>query len=441
MSHFRFFGMLLLCFLFDINITCAETYLQWFLETDIHIANLSISNDGWVQIGNERWLAQKLDDTEADESLGKPLYVLSYHINNKYSRYYGEKASLRIYDIKPLKEKTGMDNGSTYSRISNDLTKDSTSMWYPTHVFFPFVALKTKPRAIFKIHDDHSTEQTFKESIIIMGNERIYYFQITNDQIRENGMQAFEMFDERCLSIAKSLDLKSYYIRSLEKYEQEIEDNKNLRAQEKEDELRVMWIKIIYYSITLCGIIALIFLSKKTRKDNILIRKWLSYIAICTVVFIVGMGVGVFMYPKDPATCGYLFVFYLPAIIINTLLGLFLVRKTTVIDNINSLIPEWLYNNLKITNEYRRRFMMVFLVYPFLIIVPLPVIGLLFIAFYIIPVSLILSVRWIALWIREGMGKNINSLVRNKREQFYCRHCGKLIDADSEYCRYCGKKL
>ena len=26
-------------------------------------------------------------------------------------------------------------------------------------------------------------------------------------------------------------------------------------------------------------------------------------------------------------------------------------------------------------------------------------------------------------------------------KQMYCRHCGKLIDADSNYCRYCGKKL
>jgi len=84
---------------------------------------------------------------------------------------------------------------------------------------------------------------------------------------------------------------------------------------------------------------------------------------------------------------------------------------------------------------------MIFLIYPFFLVVPLPVIGIFFLVFYILPVILILGIIWIVLWIREGKKMDGKPQVQNDKARLYCRHCGKLIDADSDYCRYCGKKL
>lgn len=84
---------------------------------------------------------------------------------------------------------------------------------------------------------------------------------------------------------------------------------------------------------------------------------------------------------------------------------------------------------------------MILLIYPFFVIVPLPVIGVLFLMYYILPVLLVVCIIWIVLWIREGKKIDAKPQVQNDRARLYCKHCGKLIDADSDYCRYCGKKL
>lgn len=442
-SRIGFFGILLFYLLLEVNITYARTVrelrrIEGYKEA--HIDNLScFDNDGntlnenWVRIGNRYWFSNDLDEIEPDEGFGNLLYVLSYHINDKDSRYYGEEASLWIYDIESIKQETELDQDSIYNHITIFLTKDSTSIWNITDKFQPFIALKTKPRAILKNLSD-SLGPIYEENILILANERIYRLNISNNQIKVKGMQAFNMFDKRCLSIASSIDLKSYH-------EKEIEELAQKEIQEKKDRQEALWIRILYAIITLCGILVLVRSLRKAGKRNIQAIRWLYYIVICSGIFAIAMGIGVFVYPNNYETHGYLYILYLPAIIINSLLCLFFAEKATECNHNLCLIPKWFSNNLKITNEFRTRLLMILLIYPFFVILPLPFMGVLFLVFYILPVLLILGIIWIVSWLREGKKIDAKPQYQNDRARLYCRHCGKLIDADSDYCRYCGKKL
>lgn len=442
-SHIGFFGIILFYLLLDVNTAFAITFenlkgISGYKEA--HIDNLNcFDNDGntldgnWVRIGNRYWFSNDLEEIEPDEGFGKLIYVFSYHINDIGSRYYGEEASLWIYDIATIKQETGLEKDSIYKHISIYLTKDSASIWNPTDRFHPFIALKTKPIAIIENIKDGSGP-TYEENIIILANDRIYRLNISNDQIKDKGMQAFNMFDKRCLSIANSIDLLSYH-------EKEIAELAKKEIQEKKDRQDALCIRIIYVIITLCGILAFVLSLRKEGKRNIQAWRWLYYIVICTGASAIAMGIGVLLYPNDYDTHGYLYILYLPAMIINSLLCLFFTKKATEDNNNFFLISKWFSNSLKITNEFRTRLLMILLVYPFLIIVPLPVIGVLFLVFYIPPVLLILGIIRVFMWIREGKKIDAKPQYQDDKARLYCRHCGKLIDADSDYCRYCGKKL
>jgi len=441
-TNLGFCGIIMLIFLLDANITYAITVkelrrIEGYKEA--HIDNLScFDNDGntlednWIRIGNHYWFSNDLDEIEPDEGLGNLIYVFSYHINDRDSRYYGEDASLWIYDIETIKQETGLEQDSIYNRILLFLTKDSASIWNLSDKCQPFIALKTQPRAFFYTNDNSGP--LYEESIIIFANDRVYRLNISNDQIKTKGMQAFNLFDKRCLSIANSIDLKSYH-------EKDVEERAKKEIQEKKDRKEALWIRIIYAIITLSGILAFVLLLRKVGRRNVQGKGWLYYIVICTGIFVVFMGIGVILYPNAYDTHGYLYILYLPAIIINFLLCSFIASERIGDNNRLYLIPKWISNNLKITSVFRTRLLMIILVYPFFIIVPLPVIGQLFLVFYILPVLLILGIIWIVLWIREGKKMDGKPQVQNDKARLYCRHCGKLIDADSDFCRYCGKKL
>ena len=395
-----------------------------------HIDNITQYGVDTFKIGNRYWISNDLDEFEPDEGLGNLIWVLSYHNDDKDSRFYGEKASLWIYNIENIKQETGLEQDSIYNRLSIYLTKDSTSIWSLTDKFQPFIALKTKPRAIY----NDSSEPIYEENIIIFANNRIYRLNFSNEMVKAKGQQALNMFDKRCLSIAHSIDLKSYKEREIERLAEE-------EIQEKEFRQEALLIRIIYAIITLCGILALIFSLRMAEKKNIQARRWIYYIILSTSISVIAMGIGMLDSPTTSDIDSILYIFYIPAIIINVFLCLFFAKKANEDNNSLYLIPKWLSNNLIITNEFRTRLLMVLLVYPFFVIVPLPFIGLLFLLFYILPIIPILGIIWVVMWVKEGKKIDVPLNIHNDKVQLYCRHCGKLIDADSKYCRYCGKKL
>ena len=56
------------------------------------------------------------------------------------------------------------------------------------------------------------------------------------------------------------------------------------------------------------------------------------------------------------------------------------------------------------------------------------------------PTSIKIKTVWFFGWLITGFRSDSKKKGKAKA-QLYCRHCGRLIDADAGYCKYCGKKL
>lgn len=210
---------------------------------------------------------------------------------------------------------------------------------------------------------------------------------------------------------------------------------------EKEDNQRKFWERILYLIILTAGLCVFCLISHKIGRNNRHAKNLAIYTNICMALSFLIYSALAINDPNLDETLAFVLFDFLPSVLVISLIERFLAKKSYQDYHSCYLIPKWLSSNLQITNEFRKRLLMIILIYPFFLIVPLPVVGLFFLAFYILPVLTILAIIWIVLWIREGKKMDAKPQYQNDRARLYCRHCGKLIDADSEYCRYCGKKL
>ena len=254
---------------------------------------------------------------------------------------------------------------------------------------------------------------------------------------------------------------KKQYIRSdiQHKYETLVEKEKNKRNN---------WRRAFYCVVLLSGLCIYFLVSKRIAKKNLYASK-LAY--FCIVCFVLGLVVYGFMaevgplnfrfsetaIPEGPETemgngdvttspyskntFRILLKFFLPSVVLLSIMEVYLAKKSAQDYYEYFLIPNWLTKEFRLSSNYQKRIMMSFLIYPLFFIVPLPIIGLYIFAFYILPMSFILGIIWIVMWIREGKEMDEKIKIQSKKAHLYCRHCGKLIDADSSFCRYCGKKL
>lgn len=229
-----------------------------------------------------------------------------------------------------------------------------------------------------------------------------------------------------------SIPAKENYIRSDFQHKYEI-------IVEKEDMQRKMLESVLYVIIIASGLGIFFLVSARIGKQNSHARSLAIYSIVCVALNIIIYGEMAIININSDETLAFVLLDFLPSIVILSITERFLANKSHQDYQSCYLIPMWLSDNLNLTNEFRKRLMMIFLIYPFFFVVPLPVIGMFFLVFYILPVLLILGIIWIVLWVREG--KMMDSQVQNDKARLYCRHCGKLIDADSDYCRYCGKRL
>ena len=210
---------------------------------------------------------------------------------------------------------------------------------------------------------------------------------------------------------------------------------------EKENNHRDLWKSILFSIVLVSGLSIFCLVVNKIGKKNIHARNLALYTIISFVIaFVICIVMAIGNHDLDDILV-VIILYYLPSVVVLSMMEVFLARKSHQNYYSYYLIPEWLLKKLNITNEFRKRLLMPFLIYPFFYIVPLPLVGILFFAFYIIPVLLILGIIWIVLWIREGKKMDCKPQAQNDKARLYCRHCGKLIDADSDFCRYCGKKL
>ena len=371
---------------------------KWDYHNISHIGNISKYDsrgykldDYWVNIGNHHWYSQKLEDKNGNDDFGELIKLYSYAIVDSENRYNGEEASIWIYDIITLEAGAG-------AQISQE------------------------------------GEVTYFDNYIILGNERVYNINFTNRKWNMRGFESYAHFHKRCISIIKDIDLVSYY-----KWEKDYNRYQNLSVKEKEE--RLLWESILYMILLVSGLCVFSLASKRLGKKNSHARNLALYNITCMALGLLIYGAMAIANPNWDGTLAFVLFGFLPSVLISSLIERFLAKKSHQDYHSYYLIPKWLSINLHITNEFRKRLLMIFLIYPFFFILPVPVVDMFFLAFYILPVLLILGIIWIVLWTIEGKKMDAILKVQNDKAQLYCRHCGKLIDADSDYCRYCGKKI
>lgn len=412
---------------------------EWNYRNKSHIGNISNRDsrgyeldDNWVNIGNHYWYSNDIEDTNSDNDLGDLIRLYSYSINKSSDPHYGETASLRIYDISRKAVHLGMSKEEFYQYQYSKYTVDTTSIWKPATYFRPFKAATTGPWVTVKIKED--SPLVYNDYFVIFANDRVYQFSFTNDKYKNISPQNDDEFNKRCLSVIKDIDFLSYH-------QWETDYNRYLNLSAKEKEQRVLWGSILYVILFVSGLCVFFLASKKLGRGNPHARNLAIYTIICMAISFLIYGAMAINDPNLDETLAFVLFDFIPSILVISMIERFLAKKSFQDYHNYYLIPQWLSNNLQITNEFRKRLLMIFLIYPFFFIVPIPVVGMFFLAFYILSVLLILGIIWIVLWLREGKKIDAKPQVQNDRARLYCRHCGKLIDADSDFCRYCGKKI
>ena len=210
---------------------------------------------------------------------------------------------------------------------------------------------------------------------------------------------------------------------------------------EKENNHRDLWKSILFSIVLVSGLSIFCLVVNKIGKKNIHARNLALYCIASVIVSLLFCSYMVIAHAEFDDILVCILLWYLPSVVILSLMEAFLAKKSQEDYHRYYLIPVWFSEKFRVNSEFRKRICMLFVFYPFFFIVPIPLVGILFFAFYILPVSLILGILWIILWVREGKKIDTKPYVHNDKARLYCRHCGKLIDADSDYCRYCGKKL
>ena len=413
---------------------------EWNYRNKSHIGNISNLDsrgyeldDNWVNIGNHYWYSNDIEDTSSDNDLGDLIRLYSYSINKSNDPHYGEAASLRIYDIYRKAVHLGMSKEEFYQYQYSKYTVDTTSIWKPATYFRPFKAATTGPWVTVNIKEDNSP-LVYNDYFVIFANDRVYQFSFTNDKYKSISPKNDDEFSTRCLSVIKDIDFLAYY-------QWEKDYNRYRDLSEKEKDQRNLWGRILYVIVLMSGLGIFYLILMKLGRKNSHARNLAIYTIICIALSFLIYAAMAIDNPNLNDTLAFVLFDFLPSVLVISLIERFLAKKSHQDYYNYYLIPKRLSSNLQVTNEFRKRMLMIFLIYPFFFIVPLPVVGMFFFTFYILPVLLILGIIWIVLWIREGEKNDAKPLVQNDRARLYCRHCGKLIDADSDYCRYCGKKL
>lgn len=425
----------------DYNLTCVD---DWYYKKDIsHIGNISrLDSRGkwlggdWWNIGNHYWHEDDIADVDFGDEFGELIQFYSYRIDDGSDPNDGEIGKFGIFDISSKLAQTDMDMNKFYHTVYNECISDTNSIWKPTEEFAPFLALYTRPYiAISKTEPG----LIYKERFIIFANYRVYYFSFYNDKYHKKGTERFDSFHKRCKKIVDDIDFISYT-------KWEIDYNNYIELSKKQKQERELWDYILYSIVLLCCICIFILGIKKIGKSNSKARTQMLYAIVCTTIGLLAMAIEAFNSPIEKEKFVWLTMVFFPSFIINIFITTFLVKKSNEEDNSYYLIPVKFSKYLNINTEFGKRLALLCIFYPLFWLVPIPVLGLVIFICYILPVIILLwfciGIKKIIIWLWEGKKKDSKTAVQVERKaRLYCRHCGKLIDADSDYCRYCGKKL
>ena len=421
MSKLRFLLPILIIVLFPEHIYAKKIRIYKRLDNITNIGNIKPVDDEKYLINNQLWYYTDTKNIEPQYDWGKLAALLTYYIADTSSVYYGENVNLWIYDIEPVLAQHNQNRDFYYRQKHKLLDQDTTlawDLWDSTNDFAPFLALKTGPGAVIS---DQGISKGYVEDFIIFANNRVYVFNFSNEKTQ----CGIESFEKRCLSVINSVDLYSFY-------QEEIKKLKQIR-----DELTRTIINVSI--VTILGILVFVLSYRRKGDKNSQALKWLYYTYSCIGIALVVMYLIVFSYAHRDVALGAI-AEALSVIIIGFIFCLLFCKKSKEDYIEYYLLSPKMIKWFKLTTEYRKRLIMAFLIYPLFAILPIPYLNFFFFIFYIIPISLIMCVIHIIIWLREGKVLDSKIKKQEKQTQLYCRYCGKLIDAKSKYCQYCGQE-
>ena len=411
----------------------------WDSRNLSHFGDIKPTDKDRVHFGGANWYAHEItNDNKTNDDFGSLVRLYSYYNNDINHKFYGENVGLWVYDIEPKLTELSISRDSLYSLLFNTYSSDTTNWWKPSRAFKPFLALTSGP--LFAFSTDKSDVSEFDERFVIFANDRIYYFRIINDELKSENFEGdiFQVFDERCLEIVSKIDFSTY-----QKWEAEYNNNKALGLKMSK------WRRILLSMVLLFLSLVLITPIKKLGKLNIQARNLFIYGTICFVISVViCLGYIWFNEPSyginENAENMRLALVAVGVGFLYTIMMAFLSYRSNENYYKEYLIPSWVINTFNIKSVVGKRFLLVVLFFPLFYLFPIPIIGMT-VLFYILPVSVIvlfvLGIKWIVDGRSVQTPSTTNSSIINKETTMYCRHCGKIIDADSGFCRYCGKKL
>lgn len=420
------------------KIICYDYFDVGSWDDSCHIGNISwmykekCLPENWVNIHNRFWYSNDLKDVDSNPELGDLIRLYSYKIEDSDNPYYGETASLWIYDISEKMKTLEMSKDVFYNYIYDKYSKETASQWTSTDDFKPFLALCTRPVIVIK-----TKGSVCKESFMIFANYRIYNFHFSNAKFSLKGSNDFENFHNRCKKIIDEVDLKSY-----NQWEKDWEEYKEL--SEKEYDERKLWYCISYGIVFICCICIILLNIKTIGEENNQARLLMFYVVACLMVGLFFMAIKAFecfgSYLEDYCLKMLVLVFF-PSFVIYMILITFLSKKTKETYDTFYLIPNVATRYLDINTGFKKRLALLLIFYPLFYIVPIPVGGLIVFVLYIIPMVICFGIIKTITWVWKGNKLETKQNNGSDKARLYCRHCGKLVDADSNYCRYCGKKL
>lgn len=382
-------------------------------------------NRNWGHFGGQDWYSNEITGgLGTNEDFGELVRLYSYEKN-------GEDVSLWVYDItNKLKGKTTIDE--FYKFLQNDYCNDTTTLWKITDEIPSLRAMTTGPTATIRFNSDEA-KTVFKESFVVFANDRIYSFHFSNNGLESNGKNLFNLFHKRCLKIVKSVDFNSYR-------QWNIGHTKLKELVLKENSERMLLCRLVILIASISGLVIFCLaithrLVTNNRRAKILFLYW----AICFIIILAFCSLYPFFVEEYANDAIILPLTVLLTTIIYAPIASFLYKRSSQKYVDTYLIPDWCVNTFGLASIFQKRLLIVFLFIPLFYACPIPVVGWFVFAFYVIPVSIIALLILGLLWIKDGKKNNYNC--RIKMDRMFCRHCGKLIDGDSEFCRYCGKRL
>lgn len=339
---------------------------SYYKRLDLLQSIVIIDNQYWSKVSNVDTIVDGYD-------FGKFIHAYKYS-KDELNHYAGEQSLLMVYDIKPSLKKLNIGSEPFYSNLCKSLLQKG-AYWKLLKHTGSFFELSSNSKYSLA---DSKDEYVLNKFILVLTNERVYYFSFVKDKMRAIDDNTLASFDKACISMIKAFDFDSYH---------KWENNNKKKVVDKNTvvkELRTL------YLIEIITILAIFLLSLNGMGNkNIIARRWSVYCILCLMLSCIAMSILAIRKPNLGETLGFMLLGLIPTTIFDTFLVSLLCNRTKKEYFKWFLIPNKLLSKFESCSELKRRTLMLFICYPVYVFLPLPGVNLYAIMFYFLPVLII----------------------------------------------------